>query len=230
MRSHSVMPADPAIDILDGNAVRLVAGRLRASRRSTTRTRSTPRAAGSSGRERACTSSTSTAPSGRARQPRAPARGSPRELGVPVQSAAACARVEAVDAALAAGAARVDPRHRRVHAIRDLLDAGRSRARRPRASSRSTCAAGSVADGGLDRDDRLTAAAAVASLARARRAPLRVHRTSTATGCSSGPDLDGASRGRGRGRRGSVHLLGRDRRARGPASAGGAAAAQASPA
>ena len=86
----------PAVDILDGKAVRLDAGRRSTRRRSTTPIRSTPRGAGSRTAPARCTSSTSTVRAAARRPTSSTSGGSPRTVDVPVQVGGGLRTIEAV--------------------------------------------------------------------------------------------------------------------------------------
>ena len=143
----------PAIDILDGKAVRLVEGRFEDA----TVYHDDPldgRASRGSTRARAsCTSSTSTAPAPASRARSSTCAGSSHETGVPVQYGGGL-RTVAGGPRGAAGRRRArDRRHRRVP--RRRLPRRRSSPPSARASSsRSTSAAATISTAGWTADDR----------------------------------------------------------------------------
>ena len=129
----------PAIDILDGKAVRLVAGRLRGPDRLPRRPAGRPRSAGSRRARASCTSSTSTAraPARRSRSTTCGGSRASRRAG-PVRRRPALAARGPRRAARGRGAR--DPRHGGVPRHR-LPRRRRRRVRRRACSSPSTCAA-----------------------------------------------------------------------------------------
>ena len=210
----------PAIDILDGNAVRLVQGRLR---RAEGLRRGSAVGGARLGRSRArapCTWSTSTARG----------RGDPVNLGhvrriatrsgVPVQYGGGL-RSRAGDRGRARRRRRArDPRHGGLHRP-ELLRAGARREHGPSASScRSTCAAGGSSHGRLDERRRRSpcARSSRACIERGcerarlhRRRPRRDARRASIRTSSRAVARTAAD--------GRADLLGRHRRARRPASA-----------
>ena len=208
----------PAIDILDGKAVRLVQGDFDAGHRLRATTRSRPRRAWVRGR-RALPAR---------RRPRRRARrraartsttssGSPRELACRSSTAAACARCRPSATRCAPGAERVilgTAAFTDVDFLDDVLARAtatarrrrRRRARRPRR------------DGGLDRDDADAAPRPSSSGCSDRGVRSFVYTNVDRDGMLEGPDLDEVKRiARGRAR--ALPVLGRHRLARRPAGA-----------
>ncbi len=214
----------PAIDILDGKAVRLARGRLRRARRCTTPDPlDAARRWVADGARALHVVDLDGARAGAPGEPRARRADRRRESTSRSRSAAACGSSRRSTARSHAGAARVvlgTAAYRDV----DFLDEALARARRPRRrlGRRARRPARRV---GLDRADRDPGGVGDRAARRAAACAGSCTRASSATGCSTGPDLDAVDAGRRRGAR-QLRLLGRDLLARRPAGARGAAPGQ----
>ena len=207
----------PAIDILDGSAVRLVKGDFDASTVYDEDPLSAARGWVQRRAPSACTSSTSTAPAAGAPVNLEQLRRIAAETGVPVQYGGGL-RSAAGDRARARGRRRArGHRHRRVHRPRA------ARARRSPSTARSGSLVGVDVRGGLVAthgwiaDQRAPGPRRLRGRCASAACAASSSPTSTATACSTAPNREEVAEvaARGGGRR--ADLLGRDRLARGPA-------------
>ncbi len=177
----------PAIDILDGSAVRLVQGDFE---HETVFDEDPSRRArlDASGRERSARRRSRRRARGRAGEPRAPAVGSRPSPACPCSIGGGLRSRAAVDDALAAGAARGRPRHCRVHRA-ELLEqalAGTAIA----CSSSVDVRGGHVATARLDRDHAGCGCEACASLVERAASNFVYTDVDRATGCSKVPTCE----------------------------------------
>ena len=193
--AHARVKLYPAIDILGGNAVRLVKGDFGAKKVYDAGPAVGGARVGGGEARAGCTSSTSTGRGPASRSTSSTCARSPRSSGVPVQYGGGLRSTRGDrSTAFEAGASARDPGHGGLHGPR-AARAGAGRAR-PGAGGgrRSTRAAAVSRRTAGSRPTEVPAREAIAALERGEGVrELRLHRTSTTTACSTGPNLEDAA-------------------------------------